>query len=728
MATQANPDFQSPSPWLDHARAYLLDAAQRGILFGDVMRRRGNNYLAHLQAGQPAVLDFDSQLVLDGRSLERPVNYSLVQILPSDAHPVDAAKRPVVIIDPRAGHGPGIGGSKQDSQVGNALRAGHPVYFVGFSTLPVPGQTLPDVGAAQVKFIEAVRRRHPEREEPMVIGNCQAGWLTALVGAARPDVTGPLVLNGAPLSYWAGKNGINPMRYLGGLVGGVWVNSLLSDLGNDLFDGANLVANFEQLNPANTLWSKAYHLYANIDSEAQRYLDFERWWGGFFIMTAAEIHEIVNGLFIGNKPEQGSLDIGRGDIDLRNLEDPLLVFTSSGDNITPPQQALNWIVKVYGTVGEIRRQQQVIVYLVHRSVGHLGIFVSGSVARKEHQEILDHHGIIEHLWPGLYEMIIDEGEHESGLGDYKVRFEERTMDDIRALDDGFEDERDFPAVAAVSEINDNIYRTLLRPWIRPWITDQTAEIMRQLHPLRVKRYAFSDLNPLMWPFKAVAPAVKARRRPVAADNPFICMEKIFSDTVTGLLDYYRDQRDLWAEFVFKSFYGHPLTRCVLGDGHGPESGQPLDRRALEAEIKADLLHWIGRMEQGGFAEGAIRLLILGISQDAIAHEDEYQMARRITRSHSTLKALAPDEVKRLVREQSRIIQTDRRRAIETLPTLLPPSPARSELARLLDEVVFENRVVSDPQDRPFLKIVNSVLGMKLGQGQRRSTQRKKSGR
>jgi Protein of unknown function (DUF3141) len=43
---------------------------------------------------------------------------------------VDPTRRPYVIIDPRAGHGPGIGGFKDDSQVGVALAAGHPVYFV----------------------------------------------------------------------------------------------------------------------------------------------------------------------------------------------------------------------------------------------------------------------------------------------------------------------------------------------------------------------------------------------------------------------------------------------------------------------------------------------------------------------------------------------------------------------------------------------------------------------
>jgi hypothetical protein len=105
-----------------------------------------------------------------------------------------------------------------------------------------------------------------------------------------------MVFNGSPLSYWAGVEGINPLRYLGGLLGGVWITSLLSDMGGGIFDGAHIVANFENLNPANTLWTKQYHLWANIDTEAQRYLDFEKWWGGFFLLTAEEIHQIVDSL------------------------------------------------------------------------------------------------------------------------------------------------------------------------------------------------------------------------------------------------------------------------------------------------------------------------------------------------------------------------------------------------------------------------------------------------
>ena len=97
---------------LDPLSAYLVDAAQRSILYWDVLRQRGNQYREHMAQQAPNVLQFDAELVLDGRTLARPVNYGLVRITPPEGVTVDLRKRPFVVIDPRAGHGPGIGGFK----------------------------------------------------------------------------------------------------------------------------------------------------------------------------------------------------------------------------------------------------------------------------------------------------------------------------------------------------------------------------------------------------------------------------------------------------------------------------------------------------------------------------------------------------------------------------------------------------------------------------------------
>jgi hypothetical protein len=146
---QSAPIMASASlPWFGLANSfqeYLVDASQRWILTLDVLRQRGNNYLEQKERISPAVLNFDFELVMDGRALERPVNYVLVRIKPPAGLTVDPNKRPFIIFDPRAGQGPGIGGMKHESEIGEVLQAGHPCYFVGFLESPVSGQTIEDV-------------------------------------------------------------------------------------------------------------------------------------------------------------------------------------------------------------------------------------------------------------------------------------------------------------------------------------------------------------------------------------------------------------------------------------------------------------------------------------------------------------------------------------------------------------------------------------------------------
>ncbi len=177
------------------------------------MRQRGTQFIEHDEAGKPAVLVFEHELVMDGADLPRPCNYRLLKIKSDPRVPTDPKKRPLVIFDPRAGHGPGIGGSKEASQVGVALRAGHPVYFVSFRPDPVPHQTIADVAHAEWHFLEKVKALHPDcPTKPAIVGNCQAGWAIRILSAYAPDQASVIGIAGAPLSYWAGVEGKNPMR------------------------------------------------------------------------------------------------------------------------------------------------------------------------------------------------------------------------------------------------------------------------------------------------------------------------------------------------------------------------------------------------------------------------------------------------------------------------------------------------------------------------------------
>src|ERR1700755_1084233 len=421
------------------AGEYMLDAGQRSMLFLDIMRQRGDQYREHIAQTAPHVLQYAAELIIDGRKLKDPVNYALVRIIPPKGVDIDMERRPFVVVDPRAGHGPGIGGFKADSEIGVAMKAGHPCYFIGFLPDPMPGQTIESIARAEAIFIEKVIERHPKADgKPCVIGNCQAGWAVMILASLRPELFGPLIIAGAPLAYWAGVHGKYPMRYSGGLLGGSWLTALTSDLGGGKFDGAWLVQNFEGQNPSNTLWSKQYNVYSKVDTEADRYLEFEKWWGGHVNLNAEEIQFIVDELFVGNNLAAGRIKTSEGAVDLRTIRAPIGVFSARGHNLPPPQQALGWILDLYRDVDEIRLFGQTIVYTVHETVGHLGIFVSGGVAKKEHAEFSGNIDLIDVLPPGLYEATFeaksgDTAHADLAGGNWIMRCEQRSLDDLRAM-------------------------------------------------------------------------------------------------------------------------------------------------------------------------------------------------------------------------------------------------------------------------------------------------------
>ncbi len=681
--------------WQD-ALTYGIDAWQRSILLLEVLGKRSENYQEHAAKIAPHVLKFDFDLVMDGHKLPRPVNYVLVRVKPPAGVEIDEEKRPFVIVDPRAGHGPGIGGFKPQSEIGVALQAGHPCYLIGFLPDPVRGQTIADIATAEAAFLDHVIARHPNAEgKPAVIGNCQAGWAVMMLAATRPELFGPIILAGSPLSYWGGVHGMNPMRYTGGLLGGSWLASLMSDLGNGKFDGAWLVTNFENMNPANTYWTKLYNVYSKVDTEPPRFLEFEQWWGGHVLLNAAEIQFIVDELFVGNKLAAGEIEWpGHGRIDLRNIRSPIVVFCSRADNITPPQQALHWILELYENVDDIRAHGQTIVYAVHESIGHLGIFVSGSVAKKEHDKFASNIDLIDVLPQGLYEAVMTPKDpNDSGAdlisGGYLVRFEARTLDDIRALGgNDEEDERRFAAVARLSEINLGLYRTFVQPWMRTWANEGLAGATRRFHPLRLQYEAFSHANPLMHAPLALAQYVRENRRPVAADNVFWQAQERFSELVAANLDAYRDVRDHACEAWFHSVYGAPALQALVGlkatDSCPRRTpGKDAAHAALVAQRIQSLLEGI---PEGGPREAAIRALLYVRMPDGTVDERGFRFLQRVRDEAG--KGLTLTAFKKLVREQYFMLLLDEERAVESIPGMLARDPKlAAELGRRVGRVI-----------------------------------------
>jgi pimeloyl-ACP methyl ester carboxylesterase len=638
---------------------YQHDAYERMVLFADTMVRSGNAALDREEEGLKPVLSFDYDLVVDGSGLDRPVNYQLVQIRPPVDYPEQReGARPWVIIDPRAGQGSGIGGLKDESQIGIALKDGHPVYFVVFRRDPEDGQTLADICAAEADFLRQVRTRHPASPKPLVTGNCQGGWAAMILAATHPDLMGPVVIAGAPLSYWAGEVGRNPFRYLAGVMGGSLPAVLASDLGGGTFDGASLVHNFEMLNPGRTYWRKHYDLFANADA-TDRYMDFDRWWSGFYFMTEAEIRWIVENLFVGNRLSHGLAVLDDGTpVDLNRINSPVVVFASHGDNITSPQQALNWIPDLYKTAEDLRARGHVIVYTLHDSVGHLGIFVSAEVASGHHKQITSVVKTIEALAPGLYEMKIDKG--ESG---FRVSFENRTIEDILVLGGDRREEMEFSAVTGFSEWAVKTYELTWRPLVKAWITPEVAEELRTLHPKRLQTALFSRKNPLLSGLREKAEEVRAKRVPVGETNPYRQLETLHADMIENGLNFWRDMRDAWIEFGFHTLYGTPWMRHYADL---EPARPPMPDAARLPEVR-DVLQRAG---QGGYSEAILRMLILLLRASGTLKKEGLEDLDRMLHTRPPFSSMTPERRRHMIHDQTVIVDFAGKEAIGTLPLLL----------------------------------------------------------
>lgn len=713
---------------------YVIDRSQRGAIIGNLLRRQSSLFFKDLENDQPPVISFKYEIIMDGRTFDKPVNYALTRIVERrgdekrrkeaqekrdrdkriladrrnlEVTPLAASdetdKRPIIIIDPRSGSAPGIAGSKKNSEIGMALQAGHPVYYIIFFPRPEKGQTLEDVKNAEIRFIEEVKKRHPDAPRPSVIGNSQAGWALAMLGAEEPDLAGPLVLNGSPISYWAGVEGKHVMRYRTGIMGGSWYVSFLSDLGHGYFDGAHLVSGYEAVDPANTFFRQPYKLFSNVDKEHGNYLKFERWWNSYYMMTEEEINFIVNKLFIENSLEKGEIGFKDGKkIDLKDLKDPIVLFSSGADNISPPQQALNWIIKVWGSVDEIKNQNQVIVYLLHENIRHMGIFISDRIAVKEHKGIIESVDKVGYLSPGLYEMVIEKSDPRYSDKEYDIRFEERTFEDIKGLDDTEDDELNFYPAVSVSWWNDRFYRRTMRPFVRSLVNKWNAPVVKMHHPQRAVRYVFSDMNPVMYFFKVFGKQAHKNRVQASRENPFVVCEEKCAQYIGSCLDFQRDLRDAWQEYLFRQMYGNPFVRAMFP----PASGEKEEKKEFsEFQLESRF-----RKFKGGFEEAVIRMMVAVALIDNVFSEKEINAIISAANSHPKLKAVPEKAIKELIREQSSILNQDFKGAIESLGYLIKNYEEKLEAVEMMRKVADSDFDVSPEEDQLIIEVME-ILGI-----------------
>lgn len=315
----------------------------------------------------------------------------------------------------------------------------------------------------------------------------------------------------------------------------------------------------------------------------------------------------------------------------------------------------------------------------------MGIFVSGKVARKEHDEFSSNIDLIDTLPPGLYEATFEAKTDATANpdmvgGDWVMRCEARTFNDIRALGgNSAADDRRFAAVDRVSQTNLALYRTFVQPVVRGLINPTFAESIRHLHPLRLQYELFSNANPAMAPVGAWAENVREQRKPAAADNPFTAIERDISGQIVAALEAWREFNEDVAERTFMAAFGSQALQAAVG----------IDPRAALPPRRAgkDLLHYQliekrladlrSKISSGGLREAVVRsLLFVGLDRAAV-DERGFEALRRIRQSQSDVPLSA---FKATVREQFDMLSIEPEAAVAAIPAMLPPDAATRQKA------------------------------------------------
>jgi len=416
----------------------------------------------------------------------------------------------------------------------------------------------------------------------------------------------------------------------------------------------------------------------------------------------------VENLFIGNRFAAGRISAGDGQtFNMREVKAPIIVFASAGDNITPPGQALRWIADVYRDEREIKSLGQTIVYLLHEDIGHLGIFVSGKVAKKEHSEIANTLDMIEAVAPGLYEMVITSHQEGPEDGAWQVELVERSIAQVREISGEAENEA-FPAVAQISELNQHLYDVLAAPVIRQFSTEMGAEARRRMNPMRWRRYALSDMNPWMGPISSFAGMVRENRRPAAAENPFLAFEKAFADTVEYGLNAMRDTRDALVEIAFHGVYGTLNAAGVTGEDYAAEADAARDSVTTDAPQRAEAE---AKLAQGGYAEAVIRMMILLADARGAVRRSRLARSNQLLTTEAPFAQMSAADRMAVIRDQTMIATLFPEEAIKTLTVLLPDAASRRRALKAVETVAGPDEELGE-HARTRLQRLREVLAVR----------------
>jgi tellurite resistance protein len=211
--------------------------------------------------------------------------------------------------------------------------------------------------------------------------------------------------------------------------------------------------------------------------------------------------------------------------------------------------------------------------------------------------------------------------------------------------------------------------------------------------------------------KALAPMIKNQRRPVTPDNPFLALEEVFAGSTEIGLNFYRDMRDIFQEYWFKSVYDNPWMKTFFEHSSVEKAvreEEPAKRPKMGAQ---DPDQWLRGMEKGGFLAGLVRIILALAVADKSLDRDELAAAEDIVLNYQPSKKIKRTDYIQMVKEQSRILQTDLDQAIATLPKLIKTGKDRQRAMAAAQQIVFADKDLN-PKEEAIWGRIRKALKVK----------------
>jgi hypothetical protein len=285
----------------------------------------------------------------------------------------------------------------------------------------------------------------------------------------------------------------------------------------------------------------------------------------------------------------------------------------------------------------------------------------------------------------------DTANAERVYGDWIVRFEPRTLDDVRTIvQPDPNNELRFAAAQRVSEINLAAYRKYLQPWVKTMVTAESAKLLEKFNPAQLPLEIFSADNPWMPALANAAKQIRAQRKVAAPSNPWLVWQSALSHSMIASLETYQHYRDSAQEALFLAIYGSPALQAILGlnTEAGPIRSKATLPEDREEKIEQAIANLKANFDKGDSTQAMIRSLVyIGLAGEGVDERSFNEL--RLMRSEN--KTITLTEFKQMVREQFFSLLLDEQRAVDSIPKMLPAdSKTRSALIAKIRKV-FEAR-------------------------------------